>query len=585
MAILDRLASVRYRLIGAFGSGVVVVVGIGAFGAYGIQEANTDLERVYEQNLLSTQMVGNIKSSLSEIRGQALSTTTLRDDQATTRILKDIGASQEALGTSLAAYYPAMVSSEEERQTAIRFINAYDQMDAGMARMLQAIKGGDYDRARDAYVDQVRDAFVATRGISDELLGIQKTQSKAFYEAAASRAETEQWLIWIAMILAGISTAAVGYWTLRSIIPPLSRAQELTGSIAEGRLDNEIDTQRTDEFGDMLRGLHAMQQRLASVVTRVHDNSESVSSAAREIASGNDDLSRRTQEQAASLEQTAASMEQMTSTVRQNAENAIQANELASGVSAQAQEGGEVVERAVQAMSEINASSKKIADIVGMIDEIAFQTNLLALNAAVEAARAGEQGRGFAVVASEVRNLAQRSAKAAKEITGLVEESVHKVESGSQLVTLSGQTLTEIVESVKKVSNIVAEISNASQEQSTGIDQVNQAVSQMDQGTQQNAALVEEAAASSRTLEEQADQLRREVGFFQLGALGANQRLDARLAPPVPSMSARKADHASSPRKTSPTKAKASPVSAKPSRPKQAPAMTTAAGDDDWETF
>ncbi|MGB5852757.1 MAG: methyl-accepting chemotaxis protein, partial [Rhodanobacter sp.] len=285
--------------------------------------------------------------------------------------------------------------------------------------------------------------------------------------------------------------------------------------IANGDLAKDDDAKVFVE-GSLLAELERMRDRLTGIVGEVQHGSQAVSSAAQQIAKGNDDLSQRTQEQASSLEETAASMEEMTSTVKQNAENASYANQLASGAREQAERGGEVAAQAVAAMDEINASSRKIADIVGLIDEIAFQTNLLSLNAAVEAARAGEQGRGFAVVASEVRSLSQRSAAAAKEIKGLINESVQRVQAGSALVDQSGAALTGIVESVKKVTDIVAEIAAASQEQSAGIDQVNRAVMQMDEVTQQNAALVEEAAAAARAMQEQALELQRQMKFFRL---------------------------------------------------------------------
>ncbi len=288
------------------------------------------------------------------------------------------------------------------------------------------------------------------------------------------------------------------------------------GALADGNLTETISADYQGNFDQLKRDANATVAKLTEVISEIKKGAESVSSGAREIAQGNNTLSQRTEEQAANLEETASSMEQMTATVKQNADNARQANQLASGARKQAEKGGQVVGEAVSAMAEINTASKKIADIIGVIDEIAFQTNLLALNAAVEAARAGEQGRGFAVVASEVRNLAQRSASAAKQIKALIADSVNKVKQGSQLVDQSGQTLEEIVTSVKKVSDIVAEIASASAEQSSGIEQVNKAVMQMDEMTQQNAALVEQAAAASEAMDEQARGMKEQVEFFTL---------------------------------------------------------------------
>jgi methyl-accepting chemotaxis protein len=330
------------------------------------------------------------------------------------------------------------------------------------------------------------------------------------------------------VVLAALVLVAVSVYFTRSIGTSLRRAVETASAVAEGDLTRRAESAGTDEVGQVLAAMDRMNAGLHRVVTKVREGSDAVSAAANQIAAGHSDLARRTQQEGAALEETAASLEQMTSTVKQTAENAHAANELANGTRQKAETGGQVVTRAVEAMSEINVASRHIADIITVIDEIAFQTNLLALNAAVEAARAGEQGRGFAVVASEVRNLAQRSAKAAKEIKDLIRDSVEKVKHGTDLVDESGRTLDDIVAAVNKLTGIVAEIAAASQEQAIGIEQVNKAMTQMDGTTQQNAALVEEAAAASHSMEEQAHQLVDVVRFFKLGgeaAGGASKRV------------------------------------------------------------
>ncbi|WGT66276.1 methyl-accepting chemotaxis protein [Variovorax paradoxus] len=338
----------------------------------------------------------------------------------------------------------------------------------------------------------------------------------------------------IVLAVVALLLGAVLAWLLtRSITRPLNEAVRVAQTVAGGDLTSHIESSSTDETGLLMQALKNMNTSLATVVGGVRTGTDAIATASGQIAAGNQDLSSRTEEQASSLEETAASMEELTSTVKQNADNARQANQLALSASEVAIKGGNVVGQVVDTMASINASSKKIVDIIGVIDGIAFQTNILALNAAVEAARAGEQGRGFAVVASEVRSLAQRSAAAAKEIKGLIDDSVGKVDVGSALVGEAGKTMEEIVSGVKRVADIIGEITAASQEQSTGIEQVNQAISQMDQVTQQNAALVEEAAAAAQSMQEQAASLVSAVSVFRLEPGAQPQRSELTFAAPA----------------------------------------------------
>jgi methyl-accepting chemotaxis protein-2 (aspartate sensor receptor) len=355
--------------------------------------------------------------------------------------------------------------------------------------------------------------------------------------ASVARSEATGWLVvaelpasevlvelyrqmaWIGacIALAALVLGAALIVFIRRTVRPLSLLSEHVQALGQGDLSQRLASDRRDEMGVITRAVESMREGLAGVVGGVREGTDAIATASGQISAGNQDLSTRTEEQASSLQQTAASMEELTSTVKQNADNARQANQLALSASEVALKGGDVVSQVVDTMASIHASSKKIVDITGVIDGIAFQTNILALNAAVEAARAGEQGRGFAVVAAEVRNLAQRSAAAAKEIKGLIDDSVGKVDAGTALVGQAGRTMEEIVGSVKRVTDIIGEISAASHEQTSGIEQINQAITQMDQVTQQNAALVEEASAAAQSLQEQAGNLVQAVSIFKLG--------------------------------------------------------------------
>ena len=353
----------------------------------------------------------------------------------------------------------------------------------------------------------------------DKLRAHMGTQVQAAQADNAALASQSLWLLGLATLAALALGTLVAWQTTRSITLPLRQGIQAAENIARGDLSMRIAVaQQRDEAGQLLQALAHMQARLADTVAHVRQNAEGVATASSEIAHGNHDLSARTESQASALQQTAASMEQLGSTVRQNADNAQQANQLALNASNVATQGGEVVAQVVETMRGIHDASRRIADIIGVIDGIAFQTNILALNAAVEAARAGEQGRGFAVVAGEVRNLAQRSADAAKEIKGLIGASVERVEQGSQLVDKAGGTMEEVVTAIRRVTDIMGEISAASKEQASGVAQVGEAITQMDQTTQQNAALVEQSAAAAASLQTQAGELVRAVAVFTLEA-------------------------------------------------------------------
>lgn len=393
-------------------------------------------------------------------------------------------------------------------------------------QLLAQIERGDKKAALELYRGDYREKFAVTQGHVTKVRNFARDKATEFFEMTQRERQKTLMIMLGAGGAALLLTLVVGYMIMRTVFRRLGGEPDYAASVARSIAAGDLTTDVVLKAGDkdsLLFAMKGMQESLASIIGDVKGAADAINTGSKEIASGNADLSQRTEEQASSLEETASSMEELTSTVKQNAENSKQANQLAIGASDVAVKGGQVVSQVVETMGSINAASKKISDIIGVIDGIAFQTNILALNAAVEAARAGEQGRGFAVVASEVRTLAQRSAAAAKEIKELIGDSVEKVGNGSKLVDQAGQTMEEVVGAIKRVTDIMAEITAASQEQSAGIEQVNQAVTQMDEVTQQNAALVEEAAAAAESMQEQAEALARLAATFKLANDGASE--------------------------------------------------------------
>jgi methyl-accepting chemotaxis protein len=403
----------------------------------------------------------------------------------------------------------AVALLQELKQARARYLAPRD-------RLLALARAGDKDGATALQLGELRPAQAGYMAALDKLIAFQVELMHASGNQAEQQARTAS----TAMILLGVASAGLSLFTAwfitRGIVRPINHAVRVARTVAGGDLSSVIEVRSSDEIGQLSAALKEMNTSLVNIVTEVRGGTEAIAIASAEIASGNMDLSERTEQQAGSLEETASSMEELTSTVKQNADNARQANQLAQSASEVAGKGGAVVAQVVGTMASINESARKIVDIIAVIDGIAFQTNILALNAAVEAARAGEQGRGFAVVANEVRSLAQRSAAAAKEIKSLIGDSVDKVDAGARLVDQAGTTMNEIVASVHRVTDIMSEIAAASQEQLSGIELINEAITQMDQTTQQNAALVEEASAAASTMQEQASQLSGAVGLFKL---------------------------------------------------------------------
>ena len=573
--------SIGTRLGGGFALVLLLMALMTAFGVWRLQTVALATNDMTQQPLAVERMISDWYRYVYSAARRTSAIVKSTDPSLGQFFAADTATSTRE-SAELQKRIEALLTSDEEKalwadiqKARVTYLSSRDQAvkakAAGQAEEAERLLTQVYLPATDKYVALIQ-----------QLLDMQRASIDATAQGInATYVQSRLWLIVLGVLGVAAGTLCA-WWLTRGITQPLAQAVQVARAVAANDLTSRVQVDTHDETGQLLQALQEMNASLSQVVARVRAGTDGIATASSQLDAGNQDLSSRTEEQASSLQETAASMEQLTSTVRQNADNARQANQLASSAAQTATQGGQVVAGVVQTMGAINASSHKISDIIGVIDSIAFQTNILALNAAVEAARAGEQGRGFAVVASEVRALAQRSAAAAKDIKGLIGDSVAKVEEGSHQVEAAGRTMDAIVQSVQRVSDLVAEITAASQEQSAGIEQVHQAITQMDQVTQQNAALVEQATAATGSLKAQAGQLAQAVSVFRIdGVQATSAAAPAPMRRPVPAAKAAAAKP--------PAAAAARPLAA-PARPAAAPAPTvapaTARRDDDaWETF
>ncbi|WP_280154957.1 methyl-accepting chemotaxis protein [Piscinibacter sp. XHJ-5] len=500
------------QLLAAFAVIIALIVLAGGVSGWFTWKTQSDFKTLY-QNTLGSGELGKADSALWQLR-YSLAMAAHADEAGVRKAADEETRHFKALQDALDTYGRTDLSAEEARGlVALReAVQRYAQVRPGWYRLRLDGKDEEAKAYRAAHTTPTGAALVKAIGAQIDLQTRSAAEKHRELDAAAGAVRA--WVIGVCIVALGL-TGWLAAWIVRVLTSPVARATEVAHSIAQGCLSNDIPIDN-GPMRNLLAALRDMQASLARTVSAVRGNAEQVAIAGTQIAQGNNDLSERTDLQASALQQTASSMEQLGATVRQNASSAEQANDLARGASTVAVKGGAVVAQVVETMKGINDSSKKIADIIGVIDGIAFQTNILALNAAVEAARAGEQGRGFAVVAGEVRSLAQRSASAAREIKQLIGASVERVEQGSTLVDQAGTTMHEVVAAIKRVTDIMGAISSASAEQSAGVAQVGAAVEKMDETTQQNASLVQQSAAAAQSLKQQAQQLVQAVSVFEL---------------------------------------------------------------------
>jgi methyl-accepting chemotaxis protein len=597
---------VGMRLALGFALVLALMVILTVVGVVRMAQIQNRLDHVVSVNNVVTRLVVDMRNNVSE-RVTSLRTLTLMTDPADMEPelnrFKEQTAKYDAFQQKLAQKF-ALEASAEEKALLAQIKDAEGVAMPAIAKASELYLANNAMDATRVMVKEIRPAQKKWLEALDQLGALEdKQNNQTQVDAEAQFASARNFMLILLALAVGMGVAAATVIT-RGLLKQLGGEPGYTAkiatSIAEGDLSIAINTKSSDR-GSLLSEMKQMRNSLVDIVSQVRRGTQTITTASREIAAGNVDLSSRTELQASSLEKTASAMEELTSTVKQNADNAREANQLAATASDVARKGGEVVSQVVGTMGEINSSASKIADIIGVIDGIAFQTNILALNAAVEAARAGEQGRGFAVVASEVRNLAQRSAAAAKEIKTLIGDSVEKIGRGSKLVGQAGVTMDEVVDSVKRVTNIMSEIANASAEQSAGIEQVNLSIIEMDGMTQQNAALVEQAAAAFQSLQDQAAELQRVVSIFKLAegeeaaaeapALAAAAASTAVATRAVVARPARRP--ATSPqlkkpaaaRKAASAKAEEAAAPAVDSGSTTSKKVAAAAASDDWEEF